>query len=212
MSGLHCGMQDLHLFQHVESLAWHFNPQLWHMGSSSPTRGRTPGPLHWERGVLANISSWILEIWASQTLQGDTPQGAADNSQGNSDTCWTLCKLLAWRQFSFNLGLYLQWHYIPCHISPKLGFGHCQEKKPKSMQHRKWGWQCSLQVQGLIGCAMPMRSNLIVTHCGYLRMNYKYYFCFQLMSIIFFFFEQLLNREDINIKFFWTEILNKHNC
>lgn len=28
----------------------------------------------------------------------------------------------------------------------------------------------------------------------------------------FFFFEQLLNREDINIKFFWTEILNKHNC
>lgn len=59
---------------------------------------------------------------------------------------------------------------------------------------------------------MPMRSNLIVTHCGYLRMNYKYYFCFQLMSIIFFFFEQLLNREDINIKFFWTEILNKHNC
>lgn len=50
-------MQDLHLFQHVESLVWHFNPQLWHMGSSSPTRIELPGPLHWERGVLANISS-----------------------------------------------------------------------------------------------------------------------------------------------------------
>ena len=163
------------------------------MGSSSPTRDRTPGPLHWEHGVLANISSWIRKIWASQTLQDDTHTPgvcltcAAANSQGNSDTCWTLCKLLAWRQFSFNLGLYLHWHYIPfSHISPKLGFGHCQDKKPKSMQHRKWGWQCSLRVQGLIGCAMPMRSNLTVTHCGYLRMNYKCYFCFQLMSVIFF--------------------------
>lgn len=55
---------------------------------------------------------------------------------------------------------------------------------------------------------MPTRSNLRVTHCGYLRMNYKYYFCFQLMSIIFF-FEKLLNREDINIKLFGLKYLTE---
>ena len=53
---------------------------------------------------------------------------------------------------------------------------------------------------------MPTRSNLIVTHCSYLRMNYKYYFCFQLMSIIFS-FEKLLNHEDINIKLFGLKYL-----
>lgn len=46
---------------------------------------------------------------------------------------------------------------------------------------------------------MPTRSNLIVTHCGYLKNELQILFLLS-ANEYHFFFEKLLNREDINIK------------
>ena len=54
---------------------------------------------------------------------------------------------------------------------------------------------------------MPNESMQPNSNCGYLRMKTKCYVSFQLMRVIVFFFEELLNCKDISIKLFGPNYL-----